>query len=76
MESKTTQNARYLLVNLGFEIADSGIPLPAHCLTDDHMSAVDIQASLPEGGFGWFLIRQLSYDITPQAPQREKSSVS
>lgn len=50
--------------HLGFEIADSGIPLPAHCLTNDHMSAVDIQASLPEGGFGWFLIRQLSYDIT------------
>ena len=50
--------------HLGFEITDSGIPLPAHCLTNDHMSAVDIQASLPEGGFGWFLIRQLSYDIT------------
>ena len=50
--------------HLGFEITDSGIPPPAQCLTNDHMTAVDIQASLPEGGFGWFLICQLSSDIT------------
>ena len=50
--------------HLGFEVTDTGIPLPAHCLTNDHLPAVDIQASLPEDGFGWFLIRQLSYDIS------------
>ena len=48
---------------LGFEIVDTGIALPDHCLQNDQLSAIDIQASLPEGGFGWFLIRQLSYDI-------------
>ena len=48
---------------LGFKIVDASIALPDHCLQNDQLSAIDIQATLPEGGFGWFLIRQLSYDI-------------
>ena len=37
---------------LGFEIVDAGIALTDHCLQNDQLSAVNIQASLPEGGFG------------------------
>lgn len=48
---------------LRFRIADTGLPMPGAepppgCLPD--MTSFD---DLPEGGFGWFLIRRLTQDL-------------
>ena len=47
------------------EISDNGRPLPAHSLPKG--APADISGSiadLPEGGFGWFLIRQITTGLT------------
>lgn len=42
---------------LAFEVVDEGLPMPAGRLPSGDVVAVD---GLPEGGFGWFLIRSLT----------------
>lgn len=42
-------------------ITDDGIPLPATCLTDGPRT---IATELPEGGFGWRMIRDLTNSIS------------
>jgi serine/threonine-protein kinase RsbW len=44
------------------EVTDRGCPLPADDLPGGALPAAD-EAGLPEGGFGWFLIRSLSEDV-------------
>ena len=46
------------------EIRDRGRPMPANCppLGQAPTLFVDV-ADLPEGGFGWFLIRELARDL-------------
>jgi len=50
---------------LSCSVSDDGIELPADCL--DRPIAIDslrpIPDDLPEGGFGWFLIRDLAEDL-------------
>jgi serine/threonine-protein kinase RsbW len=43
-------------------ITDRGHPMPGGTLPEGPLPAAD-PASLPEGGFGWFLIRCLSQDL-------------
>ncbi|TNJ46258.1 ATP-binding protein [Phaeobacter sp. B1627] len=51
---------------LWVEIRDAGIPFPNATLPEGQAVKVDANtplADLPEGGFGWFLIRELASDI-------------
>ena len=43
-------------------ITDRGQPMPGDTLPEGQLPACD-PANLPEGGFGWFLIRSLSQDL-------------
>jgi serine/threonine-protein kinase RsbW len=46
-------------------VEDRGRPMPGLCAP--HVSAPSLdcaQSDLPEGGFGWFLIRELTLDLT------------
>jgi serine/threonine-protein kinase RsbW len=45
-------------------ITDSGLPMPDGALPDCPRPTTDPQQDLPEGGFGWFLIRSLSKDLS------------
>lgn len=45
------------------EIIDAGLPLPGLCLPDPKLPD---PASLPEGGFGWFLIHELTNSLSYQ----------
>ncbi len=50
--------------HLDIRIADTGTPLPQSRLPPGLASDVSVPRSeLPEGGFGWFLIRTLTSDI-------------
>ncbi len=52
---------------LHFTITDEGMPMPGGCAPPG--LAVDVDGDLsevPEGGFGWFLIRDLARDVTYQ----------
>lgn len=50
---------------LHFEIIDEGRPLPKSELPDGHPPAIDLpRKDLPEGGFGWFLIKELTRDVS------------
>ena len=42
---------------------DDGVPMPGGDLPGGKMAC---SADLPEGGFGWFLIRNLSHELTYQ----------
>lgn len=45
-------------------LADCGIPMPEGCLALGGNAAHEIRPeTLPEGGFGWFLIRSLARDL-------------
>lgn len=44
---------------LSFEVVDSGLAMPSGKLPGGELTAID-DADLPEGGFGWFLIRSLT----------------
>lgn len=46
------------------EIADGGIPMPDETLPAGHLRDIAPSDDLPEGGFGWFLIRTLAHDLT------------
>lgn len=49
---------------LRFEVRDGGAPLPELSLPQGKPPTVDCAASdLPEGGFGWFLVRSLAESI-------------
>ncbi len=46
-------------------IRDFGLPMPGERLPEGRPPALDVRAEdLPEGGFGWFIIRQLSTDLS------------
>ncbi|UXX82454.1 ATP-binding protein [Roseovarius pelagicus] len=46
------------------EIHDNGAPLPDNALPPGIPPAVDVpRAELPEGGFGWYIIRRLTTDL-------------
>lgn len=46
---------------LAVRIEDDGIALPGHCLPQTRRPDIDVpRADLPEGGFGWRLIRDLA----------------
>ncbi len=50
--------------HLDIRICDTGVPLPQNRLPPGLAADVNVpRADLPEGGFGWFLIRQLTSDI-------------
>ena len=44
-------------------IIDTGLPMPDETLPVGHLAAFEPTDDLPEGGFGWFLIRTLSRDL-------------
>ncbi|WP_166434057.1 ATP-binding protein [Roseovarius spongiae] len=45
-------------------IRDHGAPLPGLCLPKGAAPVLDVaRTELPEGGFGWFLIRTLAHDL-------------
>ncbi len=44
-------------------ITDRGLAMPDETLPAGRLATVDALADLPEGGFGWFLIRTLSRDL-------------
>lgn len=49
---------------LRFHIKDKGLPMPGAEPPAGHLPVVGAFDDLPEGGFGWFLIRSLSHDLT------------
>lgn len=50
---------------LSCSVSDDGVALPMGCLhaPDPALSSRPEPAELPEGGFGWFLIRDLAEDL-------------
>ena len=44
-------------------VLDRGLPMPQEKLPDAHNPMEDDPIDLPEGGFGWFLIRTLSKEL-------------
>ncbi|MBW6505952.1 MAG: ATP-binding protein [Rhodobacteraceae bacterium] len=52
------------LSGLSCAVSDDGIPLPEGCLAPPCLpSAAVATAQLPEGGFGWYLIHDLTQDL-------------
>jgi len=49
--------------SLSFDIVYAGLRMPDHCIPDNPLPWTNLPSTLPGGGFGWFSIRQLSYDI-------------
>lgn len=45
------------------QIRDSGAPMPGLALPQGQFQALDRIDDLPEGGFGWFLIRSLTENL-------------
>ncbi len=48
---------------LFIRILDDGLPMPGGVLPGGRLTRSD---DLPEGGFGWYMIRTLSHDLTYQ----------
>lgn len=49
---------------LQIEIMDDGLPMPDETLPEGRVQDLDVaREALPEGGFGWFLIRELAEDL-------------
>ncbi|SEN83055.1 serine/threonine-protein kinase RsbW [Gemmobacter aquatilis] len=46
---------------VGIEVRDHGRPMPGLCLPDGTLP--ELGGEIPEGGFGWFLIRSLTRDL-------------
>ncbi|MBN2631373.1 MAG: ATP-binding protein [Rhodobacteraceae bacterium] len=44
-------------------ITDAGLPMPGACLPPGDLAPLPKTGDLPEGGFGWHLIRALSQDL-------------
>lgn len=54
-----------IATGLSVQIRDRGAPMPERQLPIGIMNAVDVGLDdMPEGGFGWFLIRHLAKDVT------------
>jgi serine/threonine-protein kinase RsbW len=52
------------LSGLSCAISDDGVPLPEGCLTPPNLPEIAVAtAQLPEGGFGWYLIHDLTQDL-------------
>ena len=51
---------------LYFLIRDAGLPMPGGKLPGGKLSEATTLEDLPEGGFGWFLIRALTTELTYQ----------
>ena len=49
---------------LSFEVADTGLPMPSGRLPVGELVPLQDCTDLPEGGFGWFLIRTLARGMT------------
>ncbi len=48
-----------------FDVIDDGIPMPDGAAPAGRQHELDCPAdALPEGGFGWFLIRELTHDLS------------
>jgi len=45
------------------QIEDQGLAMPRDALPSGELTAISGAAALPEGGFGWHLIRALSRDL-------------
>ena len=54
---------RHHAPDLWCEIADNGLPMPHGTLPAGRPHPIDGFDHLPEGGFGWFLIRTLAQDL-------------
>lgn len=48
---------------LACQISDSGAPMPGLTLPQGQLQPLDRIDALPEGGFGWFLIRSLTENL-------------
>ena len=46
------------------QIRDHGRPMPGGSLPPGHLKPLSEGGDLPEGGFGWFLIRKLARDLS------------
>ena len=58
-------HARREAGDLCLTVTDNGRPMPDGALPDGNPANVDLPLQeLPEGGFGWFLIRDLTRDVT------------
>lgn len=51
---------------LACQISDSGAPMPGLSLPQGQFQPLDRIDELPEGGFGWFLIRSLTENLLYQ----------
>ena len=49
---------------LFFRLVDAGLPMPGGEAPDGRLGGAPVPRDLPEGGFGWFLIRSLTRDLT------------
>lgn len=50
--------------SLCFDVTDNGLPLPKAALVKGDLPGIGAQHDLPEGGFGWYLIRKLATNLT------------
>jgi serine/threonine-protein kinase RsbW len=48
---------------LGIEVVDRGAPMPGLHLPEGHPAEIGTFDHLPEGGFGWFLIRSMTHEL-------------
>ncbi len=46
------------------QTVDSGLPMPGGELPSGKLAAAGTTEEVPEGGFGWFLIRSMTQDLT------------
>jgi serine/threonine-protein kinase RsbW len=46
------------------KIVDNGLPMPNGVLPEGKLKPIEEMNELPEGGFGWHLIRTLSQDLS------------
>lgn len=49
--------------SLIFHVQDQGAELPCHILTTGQLRDHEPQGDLPEGGFGWHMIRAMAKDV-------------
>lgn len=50
--------------SLAVRISDQGLPMPDASPPRGDLPGLGAPEDLPEGGFGWFLIRSLAHDLT------------
>ncbi|MBA3908495.1 MAG: ATP-binding protein [Rhodobacter sp.] len=61
----TSVTLRLISTGLSCQFSDCGLPMPGGRLPDGKLSVTPVTptADLPEGGFGWHLIRSLTQDL-------------